>query len=223
MRTLLVFAAASVSALLGCNEGGQTTAPVQTGFVQQAAAASPRFDASPPLPPAPVEEESGCKGAFHAGPALQAEWSRGQPCMHRSEHADKRLFDECEPSSWTGDCDIPWGRQFCNNGHWTMVCRTDDDCPSNMRCTDARTVGVIDTSVGYHGWCALPCDPMENAEVCPRCDMECNPDLAVCLRAEPVKLAEGSAAPLPRVRTSTVKPGRQKRGVPSPLRPPTEP
>lgn len=143
-----------------------------------------RMDLEPPPDSlAPVALEIGCPGVFVDAPQVRPPWTiagyRLDACQRGLTHDVKQPYDDCEPFGWTlTACELRPGRQFCQNGHWTTLCRSDDNCPTSMRCAWAEGVG--DVPAGEYGWCAKTCTGSGRPDDCVRCDLECDAAMNVC-------------------------------------------
>jgi hypothetical protein len=115
----------------------------------------------------PIPAQIGCRGMFVDAPALAPP---GAPV----------LYDDCTPAAFTvTQCTLAFGQQFCLNGHWTILCRDDGQCPDDMRCAWDTGVGTLPANESF-GWCAKRCNGGAAGE-CTRSDLSCDTDLRVCL------------------------------------------
>jgi hypothetical protein len=143
----------------------------------------PNLASRPELPPS-VPEAIGCKRAFVRGPQAMRPAADGAACAIHPKSASPYFMDDCDPVGFTSGCELQLGAQFCMNRQWTTMCMADADCPHGSRCTDGTVVGAIDKEYSDYGWCAPTCDPDRGKSACGRCDLQCEPDLEVCMRID---------------------------------------
>ncbi len=137
---------------------------------------------APAPAPAPQAHAAAPAPAKPAPPAVEAgEGTIAEPidCARAfAPQPSRRIYDDCDDVSWSPSaCEIPYGAPFCHAGVWTVVCRRDADCPTQMRCISDDAVGDVDVAASGYGWCALRCTSDAS---CGRADQYCDRGDGVC-------------------------------------------
>lgn len=153
-----------------------------------------------PKPDDPTKvDDPGCDGYVDSSQPVSTTWLKQQlqagVCSTDVPATDvaattHEFYAVCQPVASTPiECTLTAGMQFCesggDSGHWTLWCKSNQDCPQGAGCLWPNGVGdVPDDYQPPLGTCQPFCETVGSDE-CGRCDMECDLNLKVCVPRRP--------------------------------------